>query len=421
MTAAVSSKKAHPVNGEMSVRINAARLACVLLMMYVHVPTGEVATSTGDMGSNTRIDHWLESILIEGPGRASAALLSVVSGYLAALTLLRRQTGAICLYQRRFRSIVLPMLCWAVLTCAIYLALGQRDALLLTPDSNWLDKLNLVFFLTHAPNGPTLHLGFLRDLFVCVLLSPLLLLAVRRVPFVTIFLLLLVYLFEHSGQLVIILRPLVIFGFSLGILLALRNLPLDRLDPYFAWFLSLTGVFAVLIVWTDAGMFLQTKAYLAGYGVSLKETILYPLCRLFGSLAIWTMLSVPSVQTLQRITARYSNYLFAAFCSHFLVLTVLFNGFWLPLLGDRDAYGYLLWFVAAPAVSMLVAIGMVKVAGAIYPPMALLMTGGRVPNGAAVFSGKVWLAGVRQRLHLKKTGNKSLPGNIIASVEAPRS
>ena len=110
MTAAVGSKTIQPVNAEMSVRINAARLVCVLLMMYVHVPTGEGSASVMDISGDIRIDHWLETIVIEGPGRASAALLSVVSGYLAALTLLRRQTGAIGLYQRRFRSIVLPMI-----------------------------------------------------------------------------------------------------------------------------------------------------------------------------------------------------------------------------------------------------------------------------------------------------------------------
>ena len=73
---------------------------------------------------------------------------------------------------------------------------------------------------------------------VCVLM-------LKRLPLATIALLLTVYLFEHSGQLGIILRPLVIFGFSLGMLLALRRLPLDALDSYWAGFLSLTGVFAV--------------------------------------------------------------------------------------------------------------------------------------------------------------------------------
>ena len=155
-------------------------------------------------------------------------------------------------------------------------------------------------------------------------------------------------------------------------------------------------------------MFLQAKAYLSVYGVSLKESILYPLCRLFGSLTIWTMLSMPSVQMMQRMTARYSNYLFAAFCSHFLVLTMLFNGLWLPLLGDRDSYGYLLWFIAAPAFSIVVAIGMVRVAGAIYSPIATLMTGGRVPSGAAEFPVKAWLTNAQLRLHLKKIRHKTL-------------
>ncbi len=384
MTADSGSKIFSPVSGEERTRINAARLLCVLMMMYVHVPNGQEPAIMVDVNADTRLDHWLESIMIEGPGRASAALLSVVSGYLTALTLLRGRMPVIRLYRRRFSSIALPMFCWALLTCMVYLALGQSDALLITPDSSWLDKLNLVLFLTQAPDGPTLHLGFLRDLFVCVLLSPLLLQVLKHLPLPAIASLLAVYLFEHSGQLVIILRPLVIFGFTLGMLLALRRLPLDMLDRYWAWFLSLTGVFAVLIIWTDAGMFLQLKGYLAMYGVSLKETILYPFCRLFGSLAIWTMLSMINIQTMQRITARYSDYLFAAFCSHFLLMTLLFNGLWLPLIGDRDAYAYLLWFAVAPVVSMLLTIGMVNLVGAVYPPMASVISGGRVLAGAGL-------------------------------------
>ena len=385
-----------PVSQEISARINAARLVCVLMMMYVHVPNGQETVGLIDHNADTRLDHWLESIIVEGPSRASAALLSVVSGYLAALTLLQGKVSAVSLYRRRFRSIVLPMLFWSVLICTIYLALGQSNALLMTSDSNWLDKLNLVFFMTRAPDGPTLHLGFLRDLFVCVLISPLLLLLLKRLPMVTIVLLLAVYLFEHAGQLVIILRPLVIFGFSLGMLLALRRLPLEALDSYWAWFLSLTGIFAVLITWTDAGMFLHWKGYLAMHGVSLNETILYPFCRLFGSLAIWTMLSLISVKTMQRFSVRYNNYLFAAFCSHFLVLTLLFNGLWLPLIGDRDAYAYLLWFALAPAISLLSAVGMVNLAGNVYPPMARLITGGRVPDRCAQSVQPARLAGLPQ-------------------------
>ena len=403
-----------PVSQEVSVRINAARLICVLMMMYVHVPDGQQTVSLIDTSADTRLDHWLESMMIEGPGRASAALLSVVSGYLAALTLLQGKVSANSLNRRRFKSIVLPMLFWSVLTCTVYLALGQSDALLARPDSTWLDKLNLIFFLTQAPDGPTMHLGFLRDLFVCVLFSPLIILLLKRLPLATMALLLAVYLFEHSGQLVIILRPLVIFGFSFGMLLALRRLPLQALDSYWPWFLSLTGVFAVLITWTDAGLFLQWKPYLAMHGVSVQETVLYPLCRFFGSLAIWTMLSLISVKAMQRISSTYSKYLFAAFCSHFLVLTLLFNGLWLPLIGDRDAYAYLLWFAAAPAISMVAAILMVELAGIVCLPMARLMTGGRVPGFNAMTNEQSRLASIWQWLpRIKK------PRQIPAGAQHP--
>lgn len=366
----------------MRTRIDAARLVCVLMMMYVHVPNGHASSIVSDPGAYTRFDHWLESILIEGPGRASAALLSVVSGYLAATTLLQGRLPVTRLYWRRFCSVVLPMFCWALLTCLIYLALGQSDALLLTPGSDWLDKLNKLLFLTSAPEGPTLHLGFLRDLFVCVLLSPVLLWLLKRLPLVTMTGLLAVYLFHHSGQLVIILRPLVIFGFAIGIMLALRRTTLHILDPYWAWFLSLAGVFAMFIIWADAGMFLPVQEYLAMRGISFKETILYPLCRLFGSLAIWTMLSTVHMKTLLRITSRYSDYVFAAFCAHFLILTLVFNGFWAPLFGGRDAYIYLLWFIAAPAVSLLLTIFFVNLVSMLNPQLASLITGGRLSLSA---------------------------------------
>ena len=213
----------------------------------------------------------------------------------------------------------------------------------------------------------------------------------------------------------IILRPLVIFGFSLGMLLALRCLPLDALDPYWAWFLSLTGVFTVLILWTDAGMIFKTESYLALHGVSLKETFLYPLCRLSGSLAIWTMLSLISARTTLRIGTRFNRYLFAAFCSHFLVLTLVFNGLWLPLIGDRDAYAYLLWFAFAPAISMLIAVGVVNLAGNVCPPMARLMTGGRVPGYSALTVQPTRLGGLWQWLHRYKK-----PRKIPAGAYRPR-
>jgi len=364
-------------------RINTARVACVLLMMYVHVPHGQTSEAASGLLANTRLDHWLEALLIEGPGRASAALLSVVSGYLIVYSLGRRRESVAGLYGRRFVSIVLPMFFWASLTCIVYLLLDKDGSSFVSAATSWHEKLNLVLFIYDAPYGATLHLSFLRDLFVCGLLSPLLLMALKKAPGITIGVLIGIYLFAHSGQFYIVLRPLVILGFATGMLLALHKVNLGSLDKYWAWFLALTGVFAVLIIWTSAGLLSGFEVFLADRGVSLQETFLYPLCRLSGSLAIWTVLPLLRGTRLTRLVDFTAPYLFAAFCSHFLVLSLLFNGFWLPLVGDRDAHVYLLWFVTAPLISMAIAMVIVNAAVRIYPPLATLITGGRMSTTGA--------------------------------------
>ena len=85
-----------------------------------------------------------------------------------------------------------------------------------------------------------------------------------------------------------------------------------------------------------------------------------------------------------------------------------------PSSGDRDAYAYLLWFAVAPAVSVVAAVGMVNLAGYVYPPMAHLMTGGRVSGCIALTNQQAWLAGVRQWLLRHKK-----PRQIPAGVHHP--
>ncbi len=366
-----------PVDPSMRERINAARVVCVMLMMYVHVPGGQDAIESIAVLTPTRLDHWFEAFLIEGPGRASAALLSVVSGYLAATTLLRANSSVSNLYHRRFLSVVVPMVCWASLTCFVYVLSGQVNATFDAASSSWIEKLNFVLFLTDAPYGPTMHLGFLRDLFVCVLLSPLLLFALRHAPRVMVVTFIVFYLVDHSGHLYIILRPLVILGFSVGMLLSLRGTRLDKLDEHWALFLALTTVFAVLIIWTNAGLLGPVESYLSFFNISLKESVLYPLSRLSGSLAIWCLLPLMLQGSLGRYVALFSPYLFAAFCSHFLFLTLLFNGLWSPILGGTESYAYFIWFIGAPMLSMLAVMVIVNMAAKVYPPLASIMTGGR--------------------------------------------
>jgi len=372
------SVPAPPIEQTIRERISMARMMCVLGMIYVHVPNGQQAESIVYGLGNGQLGGFLESFLVEGPGRAGAALLSVISGYLAATALLRPGSSRMALYRRRFVSIVLPMMFWAVVTFFVYLAVSQSRPTFLSEADTLLEWINTIIFLTHMPDGPTMHLGFLRDLFVCVLLAPLLLAMCQRAAWVLLLVLGLLYLFEHEQALVIILRPLVVFAFTIGVFMATRHANLRGLDHLWPVFMGLAAISTVVIMMVNEGVAPGLNQVFAQAGLQFNETVLYPIGRLFGSLAIWTLLPLIMGGKIQQWVIRFSPYLFAAFCSHYLMLTLIFFGGWMPLFGDRQSDLYIVWFLFAPMLSMVVAFCIVQVAIRIAPPLATLITGGRM-------------------------------------------
>lgn len=362
-----------------------ARMLCVLCMIFVHVPDGQTSAVLYTLSDGGFI-NFIEGFLVEGPGRASAALLSVVSGYLAATTLLKPGSSINGLYRRRFVSIVLPMVFWGVATCLIYLAASRFRPTFLDDAKTLLDQLNFVFFLTEMPMGATMHLGFLRDLFVCVLLSPLLLPAIQRFAWLLLPLLCLLYLFDHDQSAVLILRPLVLFAFSVGIYLATRKLALNSLDRFWPLFVLVSAAATLTILLANSGLADNAVQIFAARNMEFDETVLYPIGRLFGSLAIWTLIPLMLGGRLQAWTTRFTPYLFAAFCSHYLLLTLVFHALWKPMFGGRESNLFLLWFLMAPVLSMALSVLMVNIALRIFPPLATLLTGGRMKAAAPSLS-----------------------------------
>ena len=356
------------------------RVLCIGFMIYVHVPDNAISAVTNAAVPMTSL--LLQGFLVEGAGRASAALLSLVSGLLTAVALSRSEANA--LYRRRFRSIVVPMLSWSATTVALYALLSLVRPTFLTEwhggsAETLLFYANAVLFLTDQPMGPTLHLGFLRDLFVCMLLAPVLLAALRRFGAVVPVALGALYLFDVES--VVMLRPLVLFAFSIGLWLATRGTRLDALDA--SWPLwagaSVLATLAVMVSGTDAALDSVPSRWFAERGLDLREAVLYPVSRLFGALAIWTLAAKLVGTAWNRRLARLSPYVFVAFCSHFLALTFLWEGAVRPLVGASDTLGYALWFAVAPFVAMAVAAGIVESAARLAPSLASLLTGGRVP------------------------------------------
>jgi len=355
------------------------RLVAVLCMIYVHVPDGQSERVLHAM-SWLDATSLLQGLLIEGPGRAGASLLSIVSGYLTAKILLGKCYSISTLYKRRFRSILVPMFIWSLASYTVYSIASVWRVTFIDDASTLLDHLNILFFLTDIPHGATMHLAFLRDLFVCIVLSPLLIMGLRRAPILLLSLLACLYLGLHQHQGLIVLRPLVLFAFSIGLYLALRNTPLDAVDHRWRLWVGLTVLLALLVMMSNGNQLASAETALASVGVDLRETILYPLCRLFGSLAIWTLMPVVFRAKSFKRAHRLAPYVFTTFCSHQLVLNCIYEMMWVPWFGTSTDGVYIVWFVMAPILSLLMGIAVVHAASAVTADLGMMIAGGRKPS-----------------------------------------
>lgn len=374
-----TSPAGQKLSNTLSERIAVARVLCIFGMIYVHVPAldSDYVVYAFDLGAPFES---LRAFLIEGFGRASASLLSLISGYLSARVLLRATTSRRVFIQRKFSSIFVPMVIWGALTLLIYAVVSLVRPTFLTDEgpNHWsvlLHFLNTVFFLTDTPVGPTMHLSFLRDLFVCMLLAPWLLRALRWSAAVTLGACLMFYLLDIET--VIILRPLILLGYVVGLWLFAAAINVEAADRYWWLWSALAVASTLLLMLFNAGSFAGLDAFFQQYGLSAKESLLYPVCRLFGSLALWTLtLLIVRTWAGARLAA-VAPYAFITYCSHFIVLSLLFFVVWQPLLNGGEGLLFMLWFLAGPAVAFFAGWLMVQLLAPLVPQFVAILTGGR--------------------------------------------
>ena len=101
-------------------------------------------------------------IVIEGLGRASVPLLSVISGILFVQSFVRRPATSIL--KAKVKTLIVPMVVWSVPMLALVLAESTLTGKPTLPLDNALDWINSLFALTSSPANIPLH--FLRDVFL---------------------------------------------------------------------------------------------------------------------------------------------------------------------------------------------------------------------------------------------------------------
>lgn len=364
-------------------RIALVRLLCIFGMIYVHVPELDTGYGFSTNGGFFQFE-FVHAFLVEGYGRTSACLLSVVSGYLVALTL-NSETSVRQFYLRRFRSIFVPMIVWGLVSVALFSVVSLSQPTFLDEvcglNANMITScINVVLHLTAMGDGPTMHLAFLRDLFVCMLLAPLLLVVLRNMPMVVLTVLVVIYIVDIES--VLILRPLVILGFSVGIFIGLNSFSTTLVDRLWIVWMCLAIATTLMIIAFNNGQLQILQWYFAEHGLDAKESFLYPLSRLFGALTIWSLsVKLVSPRFIQ-LSRKLEPILFVVFCAHPLLLSIMKNLSMRVISHELSSELYPMWFLTAPAVAIATVFFATSTCtltrpGRLMPSLIRVVTGGR--------------------------------------------
>lgn len=297
------------IDQDLSARINMARLMLIVGIVFVHVPFDP--QSNAYIGQYGAFD-WLRAFLGDMLFRIGVPCLSAISGML----LFRKGLDDLDytkVLRSKAKSVLLPFLLWngvvflfVLVTQSAGLGDGYFPSVL---EASWRDVATLALATEDWPIN--LPLYFLRDLLLCILLSPLIGFLVKRYPVIMIGALLAYVVLPMPN--LIFLKKSVVLGFSTGAALAIHNADIRRLDRY-----AMPIVAAVLM----AALAVFVCLFMTGPDDHpLWLDVAYGLITVIGGLGAWELTRLLRDTRLGRaLIAAPGGLSFWIFCAHYPIL-----------------------------------------------------------------------------------------------------
>jgi succinoglycan biosynthesis protein ExoH len=357
----------------LSQTINFARISLIVGLVFLHYewfPNARISPFRGLDPAQNQIVTFIQSLVLFF-FFSVVPLLSMISGWLffsfrddAASALSSR-------IRRRFSSLYLPLVFWNALFLAVLLLLFQVDpANQLLADMNIdfasagpLDYLNAIFGVTAHPVG--FQFWFVRDLFVTVLVSPLLWLLLTRAPLLGALFLGVAWIIGHD--LWIFFRTDVVFFFYLGAWIRLRGLPVE------------IGARATL-VFVIAYLALCVMRTLGPYVVDGDPFILQVMTRgmrLVGVLACWGAFQRIAPTPFGGLVARFGGLAFFLHAAHYPLIAEVKLILW-DLLPAETQPWMLVHYIVSVLITIAIGIGLGLLLTRSAPKAFALLNGGRV-------------------------------------------
>jgi len=304
-------------------------------------------------------------------------LLSAISGWLFFAFLDERDADpAVALSTRirkRFGSLYVPLVTWNFLYLVVLIGLYA-----IRPGHDLFTALNIdlghatprhyfdaVFAVDHHPVA--FQFWFVRDLFLTVLLSPVLWLLLRRAPLIGGAALFGAWIVNYDFA--IFFRPDVTFFFYLGGLIRTKRADLE------------IGGRAVVVL-VIAYLALVTLRSLAPYVIHHSSALLggfTRMMRLVGVLACWGVFMRVARTNIGAQLARVGPFSFFLYAAHFPLMAEVKLQLW-KLLPDASDFWMVVHYLASVSVTILLCLVSAYLLARFTPGLFALLNGGRAPT-----------------------------------------
>lgn len=329
------------MNAQISDTIKVCRLLCILFMTYVHVNPGS------DSWGPEAPQHlqWAGFIMSDILGRASVPALSLIGGFLAVKAINSRSSWYAYAKDRAI-TIIIPAITWNIIivTVSILIFLITQSETYIIRELNKIENHTpwlIIDKLTGYNYGSiTMAFNFLRDIFICSLLLPILLPLIRNGGVLAIITIWIIGL--TIGYAPIIFRPHILMFFSLGVFIHFQIKNLASIQRTIIN--SLLAVGASLSI-----IYIAKKIGLVD--VNLEGTILRVTVATLIIGLCYLMVDTKFIRTI--IKAEPAAFLL--FLSHQTVMLILWGG-WQILFGNQITEKYIVFYMVAPIISLTLAI-----------------------------------------------------------------
>ncbi len=323
-----------------SAAIRLIRPILIILMSFAHIAVLNQMISINS-ASPLDFNNWMTVYLKAGVAKSGVPLLSLISGYLAVMSLERY--GYFKVLLRKARRLVWPLF-WSNLLFIILITYpSQAQDASVRPDLqihpfNWLGWFQATFAFYRLPANQPLY--FLKDLYTCFLLLPLLVVLARIKYLNLVVIVWMAYkcIYLKSAFLFMVfplwfLRFDIVFAFYIGILLYFWNKDLVIQSNR----VNLGLVFLFLVVTGLASAMYVVLAKPDHLVLFLWTDFLVKVFSVIGCIGLMSLL-VNNPGGFSRFFSWLSPFAYTLFLTHLFAFT-FFNRAYLHFLGSPEFYG----------------------------------------------------------------------------------